>query len=126
MKDAQGYKRPVGPGRHSASVLLFEDVQRLKDDENVKRLGSGELASECWKMFRDGASVVEVVIKLKITPERARNMHEQYKASVGGLTVPNTVLEQMKEMGFSVDAGNFVPTIERLLRAARENRRKAA
>lgn len=123
IKDAHGYVRKTSPGRQPQSVLRWEDVQRLKDDEYIKRLNSGDLASECWKLFRAGSSVVDAVIKLRLTPERAEQMFQQYKANVGGLTVPSFVVDEMRALGFAVDADNFVPTIQRLLRAVRDAKR---
>lgn len=119
VKDAHGFVRPVGPGQHPKTVLRLEDVERVRDLENLKRVGAGDLASEAWKLFRSGASVVDVVINLRIVPERAEELFTRYKANVGGLTVPSTVIAAMVAMGFEVNADNFVEVIERLLRTAR-------
>lgn len=124
VAQAHGFKRPVGPGRMPKVVLRAEDVARLREDEHVRRLNDGEVSAEAMKLFVAGKGVIDVVIALRVTPARASELFEAYRANIGGLVVPEKILDDLRQLGFvAIDATNFVPTVERLLTTVRELRR---
>lgn len=73
-------------GRQIRGVWYFEasDVERLAP--NVRRCRSesreGELAAEAFKLFRDKASDADVVIALRMTPARVRELRRDYDPGV--------------------------------------------
>ena len=120
---AQGYKAPVSGGRHPTVVICAEDVARLRESEHAKRATDGQLAAAAFELYLAGRSVVEVVIALKLPPERARALHGEFTASRGYLVLPGTVLDELRHLGFAVTQESFVGVVDRLVQSVREGRR---
>ncbi|MDI3285159.1 hypothetical protein [Polyangium sp. 15x6] len=127
VSQARGFKGRPGGGKQPLVVIRAEDVARMKDAELVKRMSNGQLAGAAFEMFEKGKSVVDVVIALRLPPERAEELHEAWRRARGGVLLPLACAEKMRELGFDVtDEGTFVAAVDRLMAAARAGFRLSA
>lgn len=127
VENALGFEEKRGGGRRATHVIRAEDVARLKDDELVRRMSNGQLAAAAFEMFQKGKQVVDVVIALRLPPERAEELHGAWRRSRGAVLLPVACVERMRELGFEVtDEGTFVGAVDRLMAAAREGFRARA
>ena len=124
---AVGYQHRVGAGRPPSHVIRAEDVARLRDTELVKRMGEGQVSAAAFELFVGGKTVVDVVVALKIPPERAKALHDAFREAHGYVLLPVRVVEDLRALGFkTIDADTFVSTVERLLNVARATRARGS
>jgi DNA-binding transcriptional MerR regulator len=76
-KDPKGIRRF---NREQVEALLSE-LRRQGPRPSLVR--SGSLAARVFKMFRDGLSFPEIVIKTEETPETIRALFEEYRRPLG-------------------------------------------
>ncbi len=60
----------------------------------------GELAAAAFAAFRDGKSVLDVVIEHKIPPDQAEQLLQRYAAMGGDMVLPGEVARRIQEIGF--------------------------
>lgn len=115
--------------RREGGKLLFdaEEVERAREHvrERPVRSADGELAARAAELFAAGKSTMEVVVVLRVTPARLRELRREL-AEPDDLIVPGDVVAEIRDLGFagSGPAGRLAPEdlpriLRRLLAAAR-------
>lgn len=118
--------RKYGSGRQPQIVYQAEELERALEQKEFAHRHAGAFAAAAFAAFDRGLSTVETVILLRLPPARVEEFHVAYRRAKNELVVPGTAVEEMRGLGFDVTAANFVATVERLLEALRNARRRSA
>lgn len=125
-RKADGFsRRKYGSGRQVTWVYLADELVRYVERREFVQKHAGGFAAAAFAQFERGSSVVDVVVALRLPPERVEEFHVAYRRAKAELVVPGTVVEEMRSLGFDTTQENFVTTIERLLSALREAQRRS-
>lgn len=120
VKDARGWTPRPGGGKQPKFVIRAEDVARVKDDAHVMRRSYGQIAATAFAEFDRGAKPADVVIRLKLAPKQADELHESWRRMRGCVVLPTNCVDELRRMGFDVqDESTFQAAVTRLLTAAR-------
>lgn len=118
--EARGWTPRPGGGKQAKFVIRADDVARVKDDAHVLRRSYGQISAAAFAEFDRGAKPADAVIKLKLAPKQADELHEAWRRMRGVVLLPVQCVDVMRRMGFDVhDEVSFAEAITRLLAAAK-------
>ena len=84
VRVAQDRGELVGELVDGVHVFRFDHVRAVARKRRRKRAGTqGKLAARVFALFAEGASLVDVVRRLRVTPERVRKLWAQYRTPLG-------------------------------------------
>ena len=113
---------PIRRGR----FVFFDaqEVERCAAEGTRRQPDSGEIAARAFELFRSGRDFRDVVIELRQTPDRVRQLYREY-ALGSDLLMPAAVRVAIEELGICdegrpIDAG----AILRMLRNLAEGNRR--
>jgi hypothetical protein len=97
--------RELHPRRDDTGMYLFDpaEVEALRSSrpappEPRACTEAGELASEAFKMFRDGVDVRDVVIALKKPPDEIETLYAQWERMGGAVVFSEKVRGQLERL----------------------------
>ena len=97
-------KGALKPKKDRDGVRRFDRAEvealgrRLRRNGHRTNMGpTGDLAAEVFRMFRDGQSLAEIVIKTQETPETIRMLWEEYKRPLDQPEKPTVVPEDLSD-----------------------------
>ena len=101
-----------------------QEVERCASEGTRCQPDSGEIAARAFELFRSGRDFRDVVIELRQTPDRVRQLYREY-ALGSDLLVPAAVRVAIEELGLGdegrpMDAGSILRVLRNL---AEGNRR---
>jgi hypothetical protein len=113
---------PIRRGR----FVFFDaqEVERCAAEGTRRQPDSGEIAARAFELFRSGRDFRDVVIELRQTPDRVRQLYREY-ALGSDLLMPAAVRVAIEELGICdegrpIDAGGIL----RMLRNLAEGNRR--
>ena len=103
---------------HEQSMIVYDPKELAKIPKAGHQLysrDSGELASRAFQLFEEGKNNREVVIKLRITPDEARDLRERWLDEGGAGIVINSVAKEKLEqlLGTFADVADLVDLVAR-------------
>lgn len=99
--------RTAGRGCKYAS----DDVMKLQE----ARKNSGGNAGEAFRLFRSGATPVDVVIQLNMSPDVVKELYSQFKTLDGSLAAITEILQPLFQIGYRGDLKGVPAFVQRLL-----------
>ena len=123
--EKRGLLHPVSVRRadqrgHEQSMIVYDpkELAKVPKGHQLYSRDSGELAAKAFIMFEDGRNNREVVIKLRITPDEARELREKWLDEGGAGIVINPTAKQALEkmLGAFNDVADLVALVTKKLR----------
>jgi hypothetical protein len=103
-----------------------QEVETFAEKKSQDRTKSdaGEVAARAFELFRAGKDLREVVIELRQTPERVRQLHREY-ALGSDLLVPAAICREIENIGVGEEGRPWGPQdlLQLLQRLTEGNRR---
>jgi hypothetical protein len=122
---AAGYVCKAVNGRKPGVVFRSADVGQLMNDRVKRRLSAGEIAAKCFKLFREGQTIADVVILLEITPALAVSMCEAYRMLHDAVLLAPPTVKALRLIGIKATSDEqFAAVVERLIEEVRRARQK--
>lgn len=98
-------------------VYAAEEVEQIARRRRLVRRASA--AQRAFAAFREGRTVVDVVVDHGLDPTLARELFSEYAQAAGCVLLPGDVVTRLAELGFTVTAGTFLSVVRNLLDTAR-------
>lgn len=114
---------PTRSGPRGAAVYSASDAARLAGTLG-RPLDEGSAAAAAFERFDAGASVADVVIALRLTPEQARAWFEAWSSARRALVLDGAALAELRALGYAPTNGaELVALVRELRRRVREQAR---